>query len=335
MNTPRISIIINNYNYENYVGKAISSALEQEYTNVEVVVVDDGSTDRSAAVIKQFNVDKFEVKQNGGQVSALNRGFSLSSGDVVIFLDADDYLYPSCCKAIADVYQRETCCYQFKLDVIDGNGQPTGGIMPVVDLLDTGHQSFVKQHGYIPAAPMSGMAYSKEYAATVLPADERVWQSAYDGYLVYVAAATGLVTPINQSHGAYRVHGKSESQHDHLSMRKQRQMMESQVLYAEGIYDRLVSYNVNLSECTIDNLLGAYHWKSRLDSFFQDNAHHNFIFDTKYLLIKNMIRAFLNDSKISLPKKSKNIVLALAYVVLPPILCIKLSKLITVYSDIK
>jgi glycosyltransferase involved in cell wall biosynthesis len=335
MNTPRISIIINNYNYENYVGKAISSALEQEYTNVEVVVVDDGSNDRSAEVIKQFNVDKFEVKQNGGQVSALNRGFSLSSGDVVIFLDADDYLYPSCCKAIADVYQSETCCYQFKLDIVDGDGQPTGGTMPVTDLLETGHQSFVKQHGYIPAAPMSGMAYSREYAATVLPADERVWQSAYDGYLVYVAAATGLVTPINESHGAYRVHGKSESQHNHLSMRKQRQMMESQVLYAEGIYERLAQYNIDLSDCSINQLLGAYHWKSRLDSFFQDHANHNFASDTKVFLIKNMIRAFLNDSLITWPKRGKNIVLALAYVVLPSILCAKVSKFITDYSDIK
>jgi glycosyltransferase involved in cell wall biosynthesis len=88
---PLVSILINNYNYAHFLGEAIESALGQTYDNVEVVVVDDGSTDDSLEVMKRYGDRIVNVaKRNGGQASAFNAGFANCRGEVVCFLDADD-----------------------------------------------------------------------------------------------------------------------------------------------------------------------------------------------------------------------------------------------------
>lgn len=88
-----VSIIVNNYNYGRFLREAIESALSQTYKPLEVIVVDDGSTDCSRDVIASFGARILPVfKENGGQASALNAGFARSHGDLVMFLDSDDLL---------------------------------------------------------------------------------------------------------------------------------------------------------------------------------------------------------------------------------------------------
>ena len=101
----RVSIVIDNYNSEAFVAQAIESALAQTHADLEVLVVDDGSTDRSAEVIRRYR-DRVRVveKPNGGQGSAYNRGFADSSGELVIFLDGDDWLYPQAAQAVAEAW---------------------------------------------------------------------------------------------------------------------------------------------------------------------------------------------------------------------------------------
>ena len=89
------SIIIPCHNGERYVGEAIESALTQTYPNIEVVVIDDGSTDDSLKVIRSFgNRVRWESGTNRGACAARNRGIELARGKLVQFLDADDLLFP-------------------------------------------------------------------------------------------------------------------------------------------------------------------------------------------------------------------------------------------------
>lgn len=95
MNAPLVSVLINNYNYGRFLSSAIDSVLAQTYPHVEIIVVDDGSTDNSREVIERYGDAVTPVmKQNGGQDSAFNAGFKQSRGEIVCFLDADDQFVP-------------------------------------------------------------------------------------------------------------------------------------------------------------------------------------------------------------------------------------------------
>ncbi|MBV6496243.1 MAG: putative glycosyltransferase EpsE [Pyrinomonadaceae bacterium] len=91
-----ISVIIPNYNYARYLPEAIESVLAQTHKNVEVIVVDDGSTDDSKEVLASFG-DRIRTifQQNQGVSAARNRGVAESNGDFLAFLDADDAFLPS------------------------------------------------------------------------------------------------------------------------------------------------------------------------------------------------------------------------------------------------
>lgn len=92
---PRVSIIIPCWNAEKYIADAIGSCLGQSYTNLEVVVVNDGSNDGSQSVIDRFEGRIVSITtENGGANRARNIGLESSTGDLIKFLDADDYLWP-------------------------------------------------------------------------------------------------------------------------------------------------------------------------------------------------------------------------------------------------
>lgn len=88
---PLVSVIIPNYNYAGYLGEAIDSVLSQTYPNVEVIVVDDGSTDGSREIIENYG-DRIAAifQQNQGVAAARNNGVRQAAGDHLAFLDADD-----------------------------------------------------------------------------------------------------------------------------------------------------------------------------------------------------------------------------------------------------
>jgi len=91
-----VSIIITNYNYSQFIEKAIASAINQDYTFKEIIVVDDGSTDNSLEVIRKFGSKvKLVKKNNGGISSARNAGFMEAQGFYIAYLDADDYWEPN------------------------------------------------------------------------------------------------------------------------------------------------------------------------------------------------------------------------------------------------
>lgn len=92
----RVSYIMASYNHERFVEQMVGSVLSQTYSDIELIIVDDGSTDRTPSVLRSLaDTDRriqLVVQQNQGIVAARNRGLSLSSGEFLSFIDSDDLL---------------------------------------------------------------------------------------------------------------------------------------------------------------------------------------------------------------------------------------------------
>lgn len=128
-----VSIVISNYNYGCFLGQAVDSVLRQTYPCTEVIVVDDGSTDRSRKIIADYGTRVVPVlKENGGQASALNAGYAASHGEVICFLDADDVWFPDKLVQVVDALQREprAAWLRHKLEMADEKLRPIGIRVP-------------------------------------------------------------------------------------------------------------------------------------------------------------------------------------------------------------
>lgn len=92
----KISVIIPNYNYARYIDQAIQSVLKQTYSNLELIVVNNGSTDDSLKVLEKYENQIILIDQaNLGQSGARNSGLTLAKGELIAFLDADDFWEPN------------------------------------------------------------------------------------------------------------------------------------------------------------------------------------------------------------------------------------------------
>lgn len=94
--TPLVSVLIPTYNRSSLIGNAIESVLAQTYENYEIIIIDDGSTDDTGAVVNKFNSlrIKYIYQENKGRSAARNLAFNLSQGDYIAFLDSDDMFHP-------------------------------------------------------------------------------------------------------------------------------------------------------------------------------------------------------------------------------------------------
>ena len=86
----KVSVVIPAYNHGGYIGEAISSVLESNYQNIEIIVIDDGSTDNTMQVVAAFKNVLYYHQENSGAHNAINRGVSLASGELIAILNDDD-----------------------------------------------------------------------------------------------------------------------------------------------------------------------------------------------------------------------------------------------------
>jgi len=116
----KISIIVPVYNIENYIAECLDSILSQDFSDFEILCVDDGSKDNSFNVIKQYQLNYPEIvkvfkKENGGLSDARNFGLNHAIGDYLLFIDGDDWLLPNMLK---EMYQK-AMTHQAKIVVCD------------------------------------------------------------------------------------------------------------------------------------------------------------------------------------------------------------------------
>lgn len=206
------SVIINNHNYGRFLREAIDSALHQTYSKTEVVVVDDGSTDHSREVIEAYAGQvKVVLKEHGGQGSAFNAGLATSQGEVILFLDSDDLLFPSAVeRSVVFFSDPEVVKVHWRLRVIDEHGRETGqfrpgGNLPEGDLREAAFRLGPTNHL---SAPTSGNAWSRSFLEAISPVPEMFWQGA-DTYLFELAPFYGILRRIPEPQSLYRKHGSN------------------------------------------------------------------------------------------------------------------------------
>ncbi len=113
----RVSIIVPVFNAERYLDKCLSSLVEQTYANIEIIVIDDGSTDGSGGICDRYAAEFSTVhcyhKDNQGAGLARNFGMDRSTGDYIMYVDADDYIAKRCVAEVVDIAER------YQTDLVD------------------------------------------------------------------------------------------------------------------------------------------------------------------------------------------------------------------------
>ena len=116
---PKFSIIIPVYNVEEYVKKCLDSVFSQSFNDFEVIVVNDGSTDNSLEIVKDYNV-KILNQKNKGLSEARNNGLKMATGEYILFLDSDDYICKDLLKNLNDSVDNYPDLVRFQaLDIIN------------------------------------------------------------------------------------------------------------------------------------------------------------------------------------------------------------------------
>ncbi|AUX79717.1 glycosyltransferase family 2 protein [Sinorhizobium fredii] len=209
-----VSIIIANYNYARFLRHAIESALGQDYGEVEVIVVDDASTDNSAEVIASYGprIKACLREANGGHAAAFNTGFAASRGAIVLFLDADDYLYPNAVSEIIGQFDGDVVQMQFRLHIVDERQRVQDVFPPPEVPFDSGDVTpqLLRRARY-QTTVTSGLAFTRSALDNIMPVPEQEFRQGADGYLVTLAPLHGKVGSIDTCLGAYRMHGSNHS----------------------------------------------------------------------------------------------------------------------------
>lgn len=148
---PKVSIIIPFYN-DPYVREAVESALAQTYDNIEIIVIDDGSTIHADKLRPYEGRIHYVGKENGGTASALNCGFRLASGKYIAWLSSDDRFYPDKIKRQVEAMERQQAQISHTgFDIIDGAGR-----MKELDLIPPGKQVGDFYRAFLSSNPVNG-----------------------------------------------------------------------------------------------------------------------------------------------------------------------------------
>lgn len=109
----KVSIIVPVYNVERYITRCVNSLIKQNYKNIEIILVDDGSQDKSAEIIDKLSEADIRIqvihKKNGGVSSARNAGMDIAAGDYIMFVDGDDWVEPEYVSYFLEIVKENNC----------------------------------------------------------------------------------------------------------------------------------------------------------------------------------------------------------------------------------
>jgi glycosyltransferase involved in cell wall biosynthesis len=229
----RVSLVINNHNYGRYLRQCIESCLEQTVP-ADVVVVDDGSDDESRSILAEYGSRITAVLQpNGGQAAAVNAGIAASTGDIVAFLDSDDWVFADKVEAIADAFQASRAEWlRHDLQLVDDDAS-VGSSLYSFPRRDTPYVDYLSL-GDTPGT-MSALAFRRQFLVEVVGAvPEAPFRTFADVYLKCSGAFLGEVVDVPRSLGVRRLH------HGQITMRRggTSGRVEGRIRYRSAIAER-------------------------------------------------------------------------------------------------
>ncbi|MFC5576933.1 glycosyltransferase family 2 protein [Lysobacter niabensis] len=213
----RIAVVVTSYNYRDYVAEAVDSALAQTRAPAQVIVVDDGSTDGSADLLKERYGDDPRVillcTENGGQLAAFQRGVARVDADVICFLDSDDRWEPDYLARVGAVYDSRKDVGFIISDMrwFGDEERVVGYGARAIDFGFTAISTYAATAWY--GAPTSALSMRTEWArrSLQLPAEIiATWRLSADNALVYGASVLGArkyYLPTGSV--GYRIHGSN------------------------------------------------------------------------------------------------------------------------------
>ena len=295
----KLSIIIANYNYRDFVGAAIESALAVDWADKEVIVVDDASTDDSRSVIDRFQgkvAAYFRPKSN--QLGAHMFGFEQSTGDIIIFLDADDLLEPDVMQEVAKLWRPGVSKVQYRMNLIDATGTQLGSALPQFPPNDNPEElrrTFLRTMAYT-TPPGSGNAYSRDFVRKVFAFGPTIPQS--DAVLLTIAPILGDVLTIRKPLARLRIHDASwGSMMRSLNPAKLRQLLHQDIQRAHLLATVCRQMGLPVSRDPLER--SFHHLQYRLASYLVEPSAHPFPEDTKSSLVFRLMSAVAKSSQMS------------------------------------
>jgi glycosyltransferase involved in cell wall biosynthesis len=313
----KLSVIIANHNYADFVGAAITSALAIDWPDKEVIVVDDASTDDSRQVINCFSgkvAVYFRPKSN--QLGCHMFGFEQSTGDVVIFLDADDLLEPEVMQEVARVWRPGVSKVQFRMNLINSTGIQLGTAIPQFPRRESPERlrrTFLRTMAYT-TPPGSGNAYSRNFVREVFGFSPSIPQS--DAVLLTLAPILGDVLTIRKPIARYRLHNTSYSAMPALDASKLRERLHQDVEKAR--FFATVCHQLRLPVPPDALRYSLNHLQYRFGSYMVEPSAHPFSEDTMLSLVYRLGFSAITSSQVRLRDKAILLAWSIACVLTPP-----------------
>lgn len=211
-----VSVLINNHNYGQYVGEAIESVLKQTYQDFELIIVDGGSTDNSREVILSYMQQYPQritalFKPTSGQAAAFNAGFQLSRGDIIAFLDSDDYFYETKLEEIVAMHQTYDCVGHGRRQ-FNAAGKLTEVIAPPDE--PAKRSELLHKYGYIYTYSLitACISIKRSILEQILPMPEEDYMTFADCYVKVMAQYYCNIGYIEKPLSYYRIHQAQRNQ---------------------------------------------------------------------------------------------------------------------------
>jgi hypothetical protein len=307
----KLSVIIANHNYRDFVGAAIESALAVAWPDKEVIVVDDASTDDSKSIIEGFSgkvAAYFRPKSH--QLGAHIFGFEQSTGEIIIFLDSDDLLEPEFMQEIAKVWRPGVSKIQYRMNLIDGTGAQLRSAIPQFPTANEPQKlrrAYLRTMAYT-TPPGSGNAYSRDFvqkAFAMAPSTMR-WS---DDVLLILAPILGDVLTIREPLARYRMHAANNAAWRRSQLK---QDVEKAALFVTAAHQMQLAVPSDPLRYSLNHL------QYRFASYLVEPASHPFPAETLLGLVCRLVYSTATSSQVRLREKVILLAWTIACALAPP-----------------